>query len=181
MPRKKKATSPNPGLTPPGLREQIKKQLGVADDVAKVPKVRRANSRPKEPVVPESRSSTLADTCGGGIFGAVDVQDDDGSPKTEPQDIPDDRGVTPELIGMRDLLEIEIKKINPEEGVSYLRCIVKQVVTKAARGEQKSMDFIRDLIEGRPGQAPSRPVRMEDVEKQLEAAEVNLLNKFAQK
>ena len=178
MARRKRNESPNPGLTPPAMQEEIRKKLGIKKNGTKMREVRSADKGPKQPAVSKSRPRTLAESGGGGVFGTSDVQDTSGAPEDQCAEVSDSGRNSLELVSMRDLLEIEVKRINEDEGVPYLTCIVRQVVRKAAKGEQASIAFIRDIIEGRPGQAPSRPVRMEDVEKQLDNAEVNLLNRM---
>ena len=176
---KKRRTSPNPGLTPPELVSQIRKDAGVKDG-DELQDLRKPDPKPKKPLLSNARKKSAGEAGGGGVFGADRVPDSERSTEasTEGASVSDGSG-RGRVASIRDLLEIEIKKTDPDGiGGTYLQTIVQKVVEKAANGEQWAMLFVRDIIEGKPGQAPKRSQSVEDVEETITQVELATLNKF---
>ena len=174
---KKRRTSPNPGLTPPELVSQIRKEAGV-NDGDELQDLRKPNPKPKKPLLSGTRKRGAGKAGGGGVFGADRVPDSEREAETSPEGetVSDPR--RSRVASIRDLLEIEIKKTDPDGTGTYLQTIVEKVVEKAARGEQWAMLFVRDIIEGKPGQAPKRTQSVEDIEETISQVELATLNKF---
>ena len=175
---KRRKTSPNPGLTPPELVSQIRKDAGV-DDGTELQDLRKPDPKPKKPLLSNARKKGVGATGGGGVFGADRVPDSkrDAEASSKGSEVSDGsrRGG---VASIRDLLELEIKKADPDGTGTYLQTIVRKVVEKAANGEQWAMLFVRDIIEGKPGQAPKRSQSVEDVEDTISQVELATLNRL---
>jgi hypothetical protein len=175
---KRRRTSPNPGLTPPELVSKIRQDAGVSDG-DELQDLRKPDPKPKKPLLSSTRKKGAGKTGGGGVFGADRVPDSEREAQTssEGETVSDPR--RSRVASIRDLLEIEIKKTDPDGiGGTYLQTIVQKVVEKAANGEQWAMLFVRDIIEGKPGQAPKRTQSVEDIEETISQVELATLNKF---
>jgi len=156
----------------------VKKKAGV-DDGDELQDLRKRDTKPKKSLLSNARTKGSGKDGGGAVFGADRVQDSerDAETSTEGAEVSDSARRS-RVASLRELLEIEIKKTDPEEGGTYLQSIVKKVVEKAARGEQWAMAFVRDIIEGKPGQAPKRSQTIEDVEDTISQIELATLNKL---
>lgn len=175
----KRKVSPNPGLTPPELVSEVRRKAGI-EDGKNVQKVRKPDQQQKKSILSKARAGSAGKPRRSGIFGATPVSDGEreAEASTKGGKVSDDTGRRERVVGLRELLEMEIKKQDPDEGCTYLQSIVRKVVEKAARGEQWAMLFVRDIVEGKPGQAPKRTQTIEDVEDAISQVELATLNKL---
>lgn len=170
MARKKK-TSPNPGLTPPSLLEQIRNETADQD----VQKVLAKRPSGKSVLQPAHKASTGA-TGLGGIFGTAGVPDGKRDSKTDEKSIPDAKSGQLD-IALSDLVR-NIMLEPTAEGLTHMEGMVRQVAMRAAKGEQWAVAWVGDRIEGKPGQMAKRTASIEDVETTIDSAEVAALNKL---
>ncbi len=171
---RKKRDSPNPGLTPTDLMEQIKAEVSNED----VQEVRPKRTQKRRSVLFSPRPSNSEEASGGGVFRTSDVSDTRRPAGPEPTEVPDNLRVADEA-ALSDIVREVMQSESGEIGMSYLRQMVTQVALKAAKGDQWAVDWIGNRYEGKPGQAPKRTTSIEDTEQAIDQVEVATLNHLA--